>query len=415
MIKNAQKQQSILIISNRPISYTDNNGKTILSLIKEIPKKNISQLYFYENLPNVIGYNYFQLSDKDVLLGLFNKEKRGRKVFAQEDSEDFIITQKIGIKRSNLLLILRELLWKDKWHSNQLDRWLDDVAPDIIFFMAGDCLFAYQICSYIASRYEAKLFTYITDDYILSRTGETMLATIRRKMLLKCMCHCINISQRFYTICERMRDTYRDVFGKDSEIIFNISDSMYDEKHRQKVTNKNVFNVVYCGSLYYGRDEILLILANTIRSYNQKAKKLAELVVYSNVKPNTEFLSNLEKTGVALYGGSLNSDELKVKMNSCDILVFVESFDKIQIEKTRLSFSTKIPEYLSVGKPILAIGPTNIGSMDALNNVALCVHSKDDLSKYVNEILENEPLRQELAHKAILKYQEINEKVLLPW
>ena len=79
--------------------------------------------------------------------------------------------------------------------------------------------------------------------------------------------------------------------------------------------------------------------------------------------------------------------QLKVRLNSCDYPVFVESFDKKQVEKTRLSFSTKIPEYLSLRKPIIAIGPRGIGSMDCLSKVAICINNVSEMKSKIRMLI----------------------------
>lgn len=111
----------------------------------------------------------------------------------------------------------------------------------------------------------------------------------------------------------------------------------------------------------------------------------------------------------------LDKDGLKAAMNQSNILVFVESFDNGQIEKTRLSFSTKIPEYLSVGKPILAIGPEGIGAMDCLQEAAACAYSKEDIYNCLKNLLENENMQYMMAEKAKKAYTKLNQKTVIKW
>lgn len=409
----------LLIISNRVLSTTDNNGKTLYSFIKSKPKESVSQLYFYGNLPKIARYNYFQLSDKDIILGKFSKSLRGRKVEVEEhqnpeenicENTDILIQSKYKIPRNNMILLLREFIWNNSWKSKQLDKWLDEVNPDAIFFMAGDCLYAYQICAYVVKRFHCRLSVYITDDYVLPRHHESLLAKKRREMIANLMGKCVKHSQDFYTISERMRLEYKILFGKDSKVIFNMPESIYDKK-LCKISEKNETIIfTYAGSLYYGRDRILLKLAKEIKKYNNchKDRKKGRLYIYSNAKPEQKFVKELETVGIGtvVYGGSLSKEQLKEKLNLSNVLVFVESFEKEQIEKTQLSFSTKIPEYLSVGKPILAIGPEQIGSMDYLKDVAECIINEEEIYEKLVKLASSVEVQKEYSRRALDKYKQ---------
>ena len=80
------------------------------------------------------------------------------------------------------------------------------------------------------------------------------------------------------------------------------------------------------------------------------------------------------------------------------------------MEKTKYSLSTKVPEYLSVGKPILAIGPAGIGSMDYLSDVAVCVNDMSELSDKLSELLESENYRSEVSVRCENKYLNNHSK-----
>jgi hypothetical protein len=59
----------------------------------------------------------------------------------------------------------------------------------------------------------------------------------------------------------------------------------------------------------------------------------------------------------------LTAAEVPVMLAKADVLVHVESFDYSSRRSTVLSMSTKIPEYLSSGGCIMAIGPKDIASI----------------------------------------------------
>lgn len=398
--------KKLLIISNNVLSKTSNNGKTLYSLIKNIPPANVSQLYFHGNSPEIHGYNYYQISDRDIIKGYFKRRNRGRAVTAIETKTNNTISnsRKNIIKRSSVVLTIRDLLWWNSWKSSQLDDWLEQVSPSYVLFMAGDTLYSYWINKYIVNRFGARLITFITDDYVLPRSQESIIDKKRRLRIIRYMRDCISMADKVFYISEKMQSEYVKLFGVKGSIYFNMPDSLYDEGYaKESYLNKSIV-MMYAGSLYYGRDHVLLTIKDRISDYNESASgKTIELRVYSNQMPSTKYIQRLESSGDAVYGGSLNADDLKRELNKADVLVFVESFEKEQIEKTRLSLSTKIPEYLSLGKPILAVGPEGIGSIEYLNDCSVCVNTINNIEQGIREVVNAVSIRQD---KNIDKYNE---------
>ena len=106
----------------------------------------------------------------------------------------------------------------------------------------------------------------------------------------------------------------------------------------------------------------------------------------------------------------VSEEKLKIILNNCDIPVHVESFDKKSRIATRLSLSTKISEYLSLGKPILAIGPEEIASMRHLQDSAFCITELSDLNEKLIVLLENDKLRSDLSKKSENLYKKAHNK-----
>jgi len=404
----------LLIISNSVLSHTRGNGKTILSFFDTLPKECIRQLYFSGEVPGVSGYKYYQLSDYDILRGLLNQNKRGRSFDSvTNDIEISTYSYRSNKIKTPFFRLARELLWYNKWKSNQLLRWLDEFNPTNIFFVGGDSIFAYDICEYITNKYNARLSLFLTDDYVLPRKNESFLYSIRRKLITHKMRKCINKADVFFSISEQMRKEYKKMFGKDSITVVNMTDSLENEKLKTNEERENT-RLVYAGGLYYGREDVISKLAQAIEKYNKlNPEKKAELRIYTNLAPIKEVLNKIEIKEISTYCGSLTPSQLALELNNADILVFVESFDDSQIEKTRLSLSTKISEYLSLGKPILAIGPSIVGSIDYLSDVAACAYNVSEIDSVLNILLNNIEYQRALGLKAKKKYYNKHNKSII--
>lgn len=393
----------LLVISNNVLSTTNNNGKTLYSFINGLNEVSVGQLFFSGEIPKINGYAYFRISDKDIIHGVINKKKRGNIVIPAEtdhSKDDFSIRNSVG--RNKYTLAARELLWHKKWKSPKLLGWLDDFKPDAILFLAGDAIFAYDICTFIQKRYNSRLTVYVTDDYVMTRKHESFLEKKRRISIRKKMESILHRSSCFYTISQPMQEAYKKLLQKDSLLAVNMVNDLRNVNYK-KLENEIV--LLYAGSFYYGRAEVLGYLAMEICEYNKiHPNKRAILKLYCNREPSDEIKKIICVPGASEYGGSLDSDQLKVNLNMADVLVFVESFDENQIEKVKYSLSTKVPEYMSIGKPILALGPRGIGSMEYLSDVALCVNDSKFILEKLSNLLDNIDIQHEYGRRSREKY-----------
>lgn len=401
---------NILIISNNAISDTDNNGKTLNSIFSEYPGENIRQLYFKSNPPSGKSLNsFFKITDKEMMIKSFKKRPNKTDKHQTVKNTKRKPNTTYSPPKNNISRILRELIWKNgKWKTRELKNWLEEFSPDIVFFMAGDAGFAYDIALTIKSKFDAKLITYITDDYVLPRKTVNILWWFRRNLIFKRMKNAIERSNVLLTISPKMKRTYKQLFHKDSIVISNVHSSLLENK--QKSDNKEIIKLIYAGGLHYNRYRVLEQLGKAIIRLNKQSTKMSKevnLFIYSNSKPTKKILKKINIPGASRYCGSLGQKELAKELNDSDVLVHVESFDKKSIESTRLSLSTKIGEYLSLAKPILAVGPKDIASMEFLNEIAYCINEEKHLDKKIEKLLSDDNLMKELGYEAQRKYRKI--------
>lgn len=399
----------LLIISNNVLSETRNNGKTILSYIDGLVDVECAQLYFSEDMPSIKGYKYFKLSDRDILKDKIRLTGCGQAINQCDLREKNINIQNFPIKRNDFSMLCRELLWKLPWKSNKLKQWLIEFNPTAIFFVAGDCVFAYRITNYIKDLFGCKLTVYITDDYIMPNSEETYIHQFRRKIIIKALKKTLKRSDNFYTISNLMQSVYKQFLGVNSKIAVNMTESMKDEAIP---TEQEYIYLIYTGSLYYGRDDVLHKIAQAVEQYNKKYSngKKAILKIFTNIQPGEKELETIQIPETSYYEGSLDKNQLKIELNRASILVFVESFDIKQIEKTKYSLSTKIPEYLSIGKAIFAVGPADIASMLYLKDKACTVNNADAIYDSLEDLILSQQNREELGKIAEDTYKICHNK-----
>lgn len=387
----------ILVISQNPFDECSNNGKTLLSFFSGYPKEKIAQLYLHDGEPLCKKFdNFFRITEKDILYNVFGRDKKcGKKISNRVSKLIYQESKETKWKTWPLIRLMREVVWKLPWNKKELFRWLDKYKPEVIFSTCGDTLFTYYLTRLIKKRYHSSLAVFITDDYIMPRKNIDIFWQFKRSLIKKNINKILKEVNYFFTISDVMSAEYKKIFQKKSYVIMNM----------EKITKLNVPSkqsdlvLVYAGNLEYNRDKVLVELSKIIYQFNLENNRKVRLETYTNSNI-TENLREKLCLGENKYGGKLAKKDLEVKLNEADILVHVEAFDKKNIYDTRFSISTKIYEYLSLGKPILAIGPENIASMQFLKDTACCINDPKYMGKILNVILSDEKKRKVLAKKS---------------
>ena len=96
----------------------------------------------------------------------------------------------------------------------------------------------------------------------------------------------------------------------------------------------------------------------------------------------------------------LNRPEMK--QEEADVVVFAESLIGKDANAAKLSFSTKITDYISNGKCVLPIGKDYIAPIDYFqrNDAAIIAHTNEEIFEKVKMIVENPALVDEYGEKA---------------
>lgn len=397
-------EPKILVISNNSFSTTENNGKTLSSLFREFKVENVAQIYMDNKNPDNTYYNkYYSI--------FYNREIQVENHEGTLKNNLFIDFIKSKLKKSNFARLIREIIWKFKFSKlDSMYEWIAEFSPDLIFYCAGDFEFGYDLVTEIQKNISTKLAVFITDDYILPRKTLNIFWIIRRKRLFDKMKKTLSKSDLFFTISEQMSTIYGNLFNVQSNVILNLTKSMKVLQKKEK--KDNVLKLIYAGGLHLNRYKTLIKLTQAIQQYNLNRKSdqtRVYLEIYSNINPSKNIRNKLNKHNSSAFLGALNSSELKIKLNENDVLVHVEAFDKKSIHSTMLSISTKIPEYLSLEKPIFAIGPKEIASMQYLKDVSLCVNNPRDILKKLDNFIQDNQLRTDLATKAFAKYNDYHD------
>lgn len=404
-----KKYPRLLVISANALSTSSNNGKTIESFFRHWPSDMIAQLYFWPEMPtSKVCSNFYRVTDVDMLSSLRRRGKScGQRVYPQQESckaDDSPAKVYRGTaKNTEIARLLREFMWLNRaWDTPELREWIDAFSPEAVFLCAGGNVFHYRIAETIAKRKKIPIVLFLTDDYVLPRMSASpaywiRLAWIRRAFLRMCKSTAASV----ITICDEMSRVYAERFGFKSVVAANSVD--IPEQLTPSPQTDGPVKFLYLGGLYLNRWKTLAALGRCIEKVAHNGFD-ARMEIYCGTRPSERILKKLNISKYCEYKGSLDADGVKRALQEADVLVHVESFDYWNRRDTLLSMSTKIPEYLSTGKCILAVGPGEVASIKHLANTG-CAKvvsklSEQDIVVALCDIILNPGVRAAYGEKA---------------
>ena len=277
--------------------------------------------------------------------------------------------------------------------STETLRVLDEYRPDIIYTLAEN-ISVLKISKLFSERYNAPIVCHIMDDIESSIYSEGLLTLPLRKKYL-------NLSQSIYsrfkwhlTISEKMAKEYTHRHNCSYGFAMNCIFKVYPSPQPKNTPIK----IVFSGGLHGGRNASLLKIAKVINN-DKFLREHISLQIYTSMN---NIQSNLDLVQVCHVNEYVPEDKIIENLASADILLHVESFEKEEIEYFRYSMSTKLPEYMSVGRPILCYGPMSINTVSFIrtHNVGLVAENIEELISSLYMLMD-ESIREQYAKTAV--------------
>ena len=397
----------LLVISHNVFSDTTNMGKTLSSYFKNWHPDELAQLYIHSEVPTSgICENYFRITDKEALESIFTR-KCGR-TFGKDDIDigratsrtDTGLTAQIyqfGRKRSPMIYLARNAVWRfSAWKSRKLLKWMDDFAPDAVFFASGDYSFMYRIALEIAKRRNIPLYVTCMDDYYLNNMNkDSMLGRFAHCLFMRQIKRAMERAENIFVICDKMAEDYSKLFGKECHVLHTPA-SFEDPLHEEKKGG-----IAYLGNLGLNRHKQLTRLGRALKELNmENAPKTID--VYSS-EPREEILRELTLENGIVFHGAVSAGEVKQVIGESMAVIHTESFDETMKERVRYSVSTKIADSLASGTCLLVYGPSDVASVEYVkkNDAAFVITQDDDLNERLRRFLKDGSLRNQIVTNAL--------------
>lgn len=368
------------------------------SLLEDYGCENVANICIREEIPDSkVCSRYFCVSENRIIKSIFKRNiKTGYEVEPNtirddkdlnEHNQRYIAMKK---KRRYSMLLARELIWKfGNWKTKELDAFLDSFKPDIILHSMEGYIHLNRITNYAINCTGAKAIGYIWDDNFTYKQEDSIGYKIYRFFQRKSLKKLASVTQSFFAITPKTKAEADEFFGIDSILLTKPLNSA-PEVSKGKINKP--FKMLYTGNLLIGRDDSLLKVSKALNLINKDGVR-AVLDVYTGTYLSEEKRKQICSEFCNIHEPISQSEVLKLQKQA-DVLLFLEAIDGKDAKVARLSFSTKITDYLSSGKCIFAVGNSDIAPMQYFkdNDCALVATDEEKIISSLQR-LDDETIR----------------------
>lgn len=344
-------------------------ANTWATLLENYDSSLVANICIRDEIPDSpVCSRYFNISENKIIKSLFNRKiKTGREIDTlhptasdntdlEEHNKRY---KKMTVKRRYSMLLLREIIWKfGRWKTKELDDFLDDFKPDIILHSMEGYIHLNRIIEYAIKRTGAQAVGYIWDDNFTYKQHRNLGYKIYRFFQRRSLKRLSRKTAEFFAISPFTKSEADKFFQINCHVL---------TKPLSKIPTVTEYSstlpirMIYTGNLLIGRDRSLIRLCRALKEVNSNRNTIC-LDVYTQTVLPESVLSELQNSYCHIHKPIPQAEALE-KQNEADVLLFLEDIDGKDAKVARLSFSTKITDYLSTGKCIFAIGNPDTAPM----------------------------------------------------
>lgn len=401
-----------VLVLSAEVWRDDKNGGNVLSNIFEGLDAEFAQVYCNPGEPdNFLCKRYYQMTDGMVVRNILKREKMG-KVLTYEDFPAQR-KEKVGAEQENkkvynffrkfsfeIFHVAKEMAWAcSKWKNENLEKFILDFHPDIVFAPCYASHFMLHLTRYVANLVKKPIISYVSDDnYTLDQFRLSPVYWLNRFVLRKHM----RKTYPYYSLVYTMTDEQKEIYEKALKCKMSILKKSGDfQQINIKREIKFPIRMIYAGGVYCGRDNTLVKLVKAIRKINTDEKKIV-LDIFTGNELSRSKQKILNDGENSIVHSLISKKELIERYKQADIALHVESF-KLKYKKlTRLSFSTKIMDCLESGAATLAIADREQAGLAYLkrNDIAFTITDLRQVDGWLKQLVENPQIICEYSRKA---------------
>ena len=384
-------------------------ANTWATLLDQYDSANIANICIRDEIPDSpVCSRYFNISENKIIKSVFNRKiKTGKEInqkVVQEGNYSNLKThneryRKMKKKRRYSMLLVREFVWKiGKWKTNELNNFLDDFKPDIILHSMEGYIHLNRIVEYSIDRTGAKAIGYIWDDNFTYKQSSDIGYKIYRFFQRKSLKKLAKKTKAFFAITPKTKREADDFFGINSVVLSKPLNSITNVTSYENVVYP--LEILYTGNLLIGRDKSLQKIVDILKEIPNIREKI-KIEVYTQTELEIDKLSMLSSDFCHIHP-AISQEEVLRKQKKADVLLFLEDIDGKDSKMARLSFSTKITDYLSSGKCIFVVGNKDLAPIEYLkdNDAAIVASDIYQIREKITMLLEDNSVLKKYAKNA---------------
>ncbi len=405
----------------------DSNSNTLTNLFDGYDPEKIARIYIETASPNTkCCHLFYQISEVSLIRRLFRwntktghviKTESGVKkengINKRDENKEKALMGFVRKHRSLLFTIMRDALWRlGGWKTKELEQFVKVFNPDVVWLDGSPLLLMNRLNNYVGKIAGKPICTFLMDDVYTYKSCTGLSHKIYRYFLRKQVKKTVESASHVFVSSEKMKQEYDEIFAINNSTFLAKGVSEFVNYELLPEIHKPI-RLVYLGNVLIGRFDSLVLLAEAIHRINTEKGKKFELSVYTG-----DYISDKQKhkflTDDAIHiCKPVSYNEVKRVISENDMVVFVEALEGKQNRIARLSFSTKIVDYIVGGKCILTIGPADSAPVEYLKNHGLSVTacSKDEIYSALNSITP-ELMREYVLRTADFAQKNHNKEII---
>lgn len=375
----------ILLVNACLIGDNNGTGNTLASVFKSVPQSSVYQLCI-DFLRDPVDNKHCIFVDKFFSFSRYFLAKRRKNKQQSEDAAKHRANIS-GARASGFKAILHEFFrgLADVLPvriSKKMSKFIKECKPDYIY-TCGSSITSLKTSRKISGKFNIPLVLHIMDNWEETLYSSSVLTKPFSFLLKRELSKANKCSNQSLAVSQILCNKFSEKYNVNYLPLMNTVDEINNEPlcfSREKL----VF--MYAGSLSINRYVSLAQIAEVLHSVLGEDGYIFKLFVPSS--QNTEDIKSYFKGYNVLFSDYVPRQQLFREYADADVLVISESFDKNFCDFTKYSLSTKVPEYMACGKPVLAFLSKTLYSYKYLksSDAALVADSKEKLTKAIGEI-----------------------------
>jgi glycosyltransferase involved in cell wall biosynthesis len=348
----------VLLVNQQSIQRANATGITLRSFFSAWPEERAMELFLDGKAQNGAGGEQAMpalIPTRNVIRSLTNG-CFGKRINASMKRQSDASAEKPA--RQSIRSLLRQAcvlavdacpvaLSRVEWRA------LDEYRPQVIYTL-GASVSALRLACRVAARYDAPIVLHTMDHWVehLQWEQNPLIRPYRRR-LDRWLRRCLRRTRHILTVSEAMADDYRLRFHKPCSALMNAVD--LDACFCPPKEPDGTIRLVYAGGFQLNRWRALAELGRVLA----KMPGSPQLEIYTDADAN-QYRDAFAGLPIVVSDAVPHAEIARVYRRA-DLLVHCECDDPLLKGFYRYSISTKIPEYLASGRPMLYYGPKDTG------------------------------------------------------